>query len=110
VLGDRYCRFPDWETGGGGNWIYSESVPKNSTAQEETKVTLTNHLSQPDETKLRRARRNSKRGRFGMVIVEILVIFPINLRPAPAVERTLNDPRFQVQSLDCVVSRVTRIV
>jgi hypothetical protein len=31
--------------------------------------------------------------------------FPINLRPTPAIQRALNNPRFQILSPDCVVSR-----
>jgi hypothetical protein len=60
-------------------------------------------LTQSDETTVGRI-RNPKRGRIGPI--EILVIsLSINLRPIRPINRALNNPRFQIDRLHCVVSR-----
>jgi hypothetical protein len=64
-------------------------------------------LSQPDETGFHRL-RNIKRELGSRIPFEILVVrLPINLRPILPIQRTLNNPRFQIATVspDCVVSR-----
>jgi hypothetical protein len=55
-----------------------------------------------------------KSGNSTLSAVEILAVlaleilggrFPIDLRPTPAIQQALNNPRFQSRSSDCGVSR-----